>query len=327
MSCCDPKLDIKSIPDVNGRLRVPSYQRGYRWEPLQVVQLLDDLKDHAINHKPGEPYYLQPVVVAPANLEEFKELPAQQKFDFDLIDGQQRLTTLYLFFKVFESLKNTTIKDLNKMLAEGGITEDEFGSKYALASLFTDVDTTIGYEILYQTREDTEVYLKNIASKSAEDPSVTATPDHLYIYHAFHAILDWINKAPCKEGIPSNKDKIKDIATLLRSDVKIIWYQLSESIESWKKFTDLNAGKIALTNAELVKALLLSSSNQSIEEYQQDIVVAQWDRIENDLADEKFWNFLTRKPVSEYPVKIDLIFDLVAGKTEKKSQGRVLHIQ
>jgi len=244
-------------------------------------------------------------------------LEEAQRFDFDLIDGQQRLTTLYLIFKAFESLQNTTLKSLMEMVDNGEITEEEIEYRYALASVFKGVDTSIGYEILYQTRTETEGFLKNIALKTDNDPDVAATPDHLYIYHAYKAIHAWINRKSDKQDEPSNKDKIKDIATLLRTDVKIIWYELSESIESWKKFTDLNAGKIALTNAELVKALLLSNTNQSIEEYQQDIVVSQWDRIENDLADIKFWKFLTRKQMNEYPVKIDLIFDLVAGKREK----------
>lgn len=317
MSSTTPKLDIKVASDIKGRLRIPSYQRGYRWEPLHVMQLLDDLKEHTIYHKAGEPYYLQPVVVAPANPEELEKLNPSQRYDFDLIDGQQRLTTLYLLFKAFESLKNTPLDELMALIASNEINKDEFERRFALAALFKGVDTSVNYEILYQTRIETEDFLKKISTKTDNDPDVIATPDHLYIYHAYKAIHTWINKADAKSGEPSNKDKIKDIALLLRTDVKIIWYELSESIESWKKFTDLNAGKIALTNAELVKALLLSHTNQSIEEYQQDIVVSQWDRIENDLADEKFWKFLTRKSMNEYPVKIDLIFDLVAGKREK----------
>lgn len=309
-------LFIKSISDVKGKLRIPSFQRGYRWEPIHVMQLLDDLKEHVINHKPGEPYYLQPVVVAPANYGEVDSLPDEEKYDYDLIDGQQRLTTLFLIFKAFESFKNTSLSSLFEKKEAGEITEAELNAQYELTTIFKGVNTGLGYEILYQTRTETRYFLNDISDKQEGDPTVKSTPDHLYIFHAYRAILRWINAPSAANGIP-NKDKIKDISALLRSDVKIIWYELSESVESWKKFTDLNAGKIALTNSELVKALLLSSSNQTIEEYQQDIVVSQWDRIENDLSDEKFWNFLTRKPMSDYPVKIDLIFDLIAGKTEK----------
>lgn len=69
------------------RFRVPSYQRGYRWERLQVRQLLSDLSEA----NPDVPNYLQSIVVAPVSEDSVHY--------YDLIDGQQRLTTIYLILK------------------------------------------------------------------------------------------------------------------------------------------------------------------------------------------------------------------------------------
>ena len=75
---------------------IPSYQRGYRWTKMHVEALLEDI-DNFIEkqNKPGavnESYCLQPVVVV-----------AQKDTDglrmWELVDGQQRLTTLYLILK------------------------------------------------------------------------------------------------------------------------------------------------------------------------------------------------------------------------------------
>ena len=80
-----------------------------------------------------------------------------------------------------------------------------------------------------------------------------------------------------------------------KNQVKIIWYELSDSITDWKKFTDLNIGKIPLTNSELVKALFLRSKNFSgvndleAEEYEKQTLVAQWDQIERELSEQDFW--------------------------------------
>lgn len=67
---------------IEGVFFIPSYQRGYRWTSDEVTKLLDDIWESA-----GQPYSLQPIVV-------------QQKkdggSDWALIDGQQRLTTLWL---------------------------------------------------------------------------------------------------------------------------------------------------------------------------------------------------------------------------------------
>ena len=86
---------------LNYRFNIPEYQRGYRWEKKQVVDLMNDLKDfidrRAANQlKDKEFYCLQPVVVYKIG-----------DNHYDVIDGQQRLTTLYL---ILQALK-TTIED------------------------------------------------------------------------------------------------------------------------------------------------------------------------------------------------------------------------
>lgn len=304
----ETRLELKTVSDVCGKLRIPSYQRGYRWEPRQVFQLLDDLKEHVTNNS-AEPYYLQPVVVAPANPEELERLKAEERFDFDLIDGQQRLTTIFIIFKALEELKRYDRSTLNNM----EIDDNEFDRLYGLYTKVSNLNCELNYELIYQTRTNTKKFLKTIANKSIDDTDVVDSPDHLYIYYAYIAVRNWIER-------DDNSEKIKDIADFLHNNTLIIWYELAESVESWKKFTDLNAGKIELTNSELIKAVFLNRSNQTIKDYEQDIVVSQWDRIENDLSDIEFWNFLTTEPQDKYPVKIDLLFNLVAGKTKKNEK-------
>lgn len=79
----DAILEPRAVGDVTGAFFVPGYQRRYRWGPDEVDRLLADIWESN-----GEPYYLQPVVV-------------EQMADgrWELIDGQQRFTTLYLIFE------------------------------------------------------------------------------------------------------------------------------------------------------------------------------------------------------------------------------------
>ena len=87
----DKKLTFISINElIDKEFVVPDYQRGYRWQPKQVEQLLNDLWDFAYQHRfklndEESPYCLQPIVVA-------------QREDkmWEVIDGQQRLTTISL---------------------------------------------------------------------------------------------------------------------------------------------------------------------------------------------------------------------------------------
>lgn len=75
-------LETKFVADISGSFYIPSYQRGYRWSETEVVRLLDDIYQNGKKN-----YCLQPVVVR------------KKEDQYELIDGQQRLTTLYLIYK------------------------------------------------------------------------------------------------------------------------------------------------------------------------------------------------------------------------------------
>jgi uncharacterized protein with ParB-like and HNH nuclease domain len=67
---------------------IPAYQRGYRWSPLQVTQLLDDVWEFIQVSEGGNRhqfYCLQPLVI--------KAVPDGV---FEVVDGQQRLTTVFI---------------------------------------------------------------------------------------------------------------------------------------------------------------------------------------------------------------------------------------
>lgn len=74
------------------QFRIPDYQRPYRWGVEQALQLLDDLEETLDRHD-GEPYFLGSLV-----------LVQQDHPLHDVIDGQQRLTTLTILFSVLRDL-------------------------------------------------------------------------------------------------------------------------------------------------------------------------------------------------------------------------------
>lgn len=71
-------LEPKLVGDISGQYFVPSYQRGYRWGREEVERLLDDIYTNGDKN-----YCLQPIVVRRRN-----------DGSYELIDGQQRLTSL-----------------------------------------------------------------------------------------------------------------------------------------------------------------------------------------------------------------------------------------
>lgn len=69
---------------------IPSYQRGYRWTETQLSQLLDDLlKFKKDKENRDKIYCLQPVIVR-------KISETESTIDYEVVDGQQRLTSIRL---------------------------------------------------------------------------------------------------------------------------------------------------------------------------------------------------------------------------------------
>jgi len=74
------------------RFFVPHYQRGYRWEADQVEELLNDLAEFEDVKEVREFYCLQPLVVKP-------KTKGNVVVELEVVDGQQRLTTLFLILR------------------------------------------------------------------------------------------------------------------------------------------------------------------------------------------------------------------------------------
>ena len=259
------QLGEKIVGDIQGEFYIPSYQRGYRWDKTQVCALLNDIYENG-----DEPYCLQPLVVR-----------EDGEGRYEVIDGQQRLTTLYIIYRY---IKNRWPDD-----------NDE--PKFSLA---------------YETREENQEFFKHMDDESLAETNI----DFYFIHRAYTVVNDWFSNN--KNGKPFSL--VGDILKYFDKRVKVIWYELKNANieDAIALFTRLNIGRIPLTNAELVKALFLCRQNNNYQgkqlskEKQQEIAL-QWDTIERELHDEDFWYFLTNKQTESYPTRIELIFDFMAG--------------
>lgn len=127
---------------------IPAYQRGYRWKPLQVTQLLDDIREFSQrrNPQPEDFYCLQPLVIK-----------ATEHGPLEVVDGQQRLTTLLLILRHF-----------NERLSE----------KYRQKL----------YTLDYETRPQLLAFLDDPDEAAAEE-----NVDYFYLLSAIKAIENWFS--------------------------------------------------------------------------------------------------------------------------------------
>jgi hypothetical protein len=253
-------LELRLISDLTGEFFIPRYQRGYRWGRIEVVQLLDDLIQSA-----GNPYCLQPIVV--------KRIDDQH---WELVDGQQRLTTLYLLLRFMERA------NLQRR-----------GPRYTMR---------------YETREGSAAFLyESVPSRRSENI------DFFHIAGAYDTIGEWFKAKGHEDQVVAN-----DLFAYLHKSVRVIWYEASAELDATTLFTRLNVGRIPLTDAELVKALLLTSA--PLERRRE--IAQQWDQIERELHDDELWAFVSSAKEADCPTRITLLFDALAerGATPKHAR-------
>ena len=152
----DIVLESRLVGTIKGDFFVPSYQRGYRWGKTEVVRLLDD-----IYSCDGDSYYLQPVVVR------------KNGDKYELIDGQQRLTTIYLVYRYMNN-------------ASGGFIDEPQFSLY------------------YETRKKSASFLQSVDMARKEE-----NIDFWFICNAYDSIKQWF-EAKEKKSVLTNINKYFD---------------------------------------------------------------------------------------------------------------------
>ena len=320
-------IDRYAIPDLLGKnFFIPDYQRGYRWDKKQIFQLLSDLYLFFKPSGKGSFYCLQPVIVKKCDSSIVAKYQLQSEYDdniwYEVIDGQQRLTTIALIIK-FGELFLPQLKASNP------------------------------FKLFYQTRPE----LHTIFDKFSFDFTVQSIKctetrkldiDSFFIKKGLESICEWFTQPGAEfeeranligfidfwsHFIAPRKDNDKDAP----KSVQVIWYELRDGSNPRDVFKRLNDNKIALTNSELIRALFLSQSSEyQIEERlvvneenkelattmnrlrKQGHINEQWDAVEHNLRNPNFWAFATNNSANSYSCRIEYLFDLISQKYLKE---------
>lgn len=311
------KLQIAHIGDLsNMYFNIPDYQRGYRWETKQVCELLDDLFEFSESNKnnmenSGAFYCLQPLVV----VENKDNLIPNEKV-FDVIDGQQRLTTMFLILGYLQNgdvpyhlrYDRACDKNQSKSFSNGEIT----------------------YKDLTQLKDD----------------EIEKNPDFFYLTKAIDDIKDWFSQKKIsypkitgkiskviidddyqKTKTPFYDDTNDNDINGTQRDVRFIWYDATNEEIDYKGsisvFKRLNYGKTSLTAAELIKALLFQcdvyeSAHKAERRQVAFRMSTEWDRMEKSLQDKFMWSMLApeRKDKMSH---IDFVLSYVAKQILEKN--------
>ena len=179
-------LKVKDIfNSEKGKYKIPIYQRNYAWKELQIRQLIQDIYDYAKdnvenNENEKKKYYIGTLVVR----------PDKEKNTFEVIDGQQRLTTLSMLVAYLNNIVKTpnSTQESEKTKLENTITfQCRQVSTNSLNKIWgknssDDYEATdpilAGYQILKKSFED-------IVGKTSED----GTNEKYLAYLLEHVII------------------------------------------------------------------------------------------------------------------------------------------
>ena len=308
---------------------IPSYQRGYRWTEKQVGDLLrdllcfsNDLANKGNKDEKDQFYCLQPIIARPiTDIDQLKTIFGDDFNDsilehgvWEIIDGQQRLTTIFLLYKYLLDQKGWDAETLK---------DEEDGKEL--------------YHICYATRKGSSSFLENLSLKAIKDSSEEVFKENVDYFHmanAFKYISEWIKtdgkSINVRYQLGGSLDNVRtSLFKLLNGmsdtkggSVQVLWYELAENKgkRNIKEFQKINTGKIRLTDAELIKGLFLLEKNFSTSEkyIKQSELALEWEFIENTLHANNFWYFLQKKGF-DMPNRIDLLFNLIYKKAALKN--------
>ena len=204
---------------------VPEYQREYVWDRQQVEQLMADLVE-SFENDPKKEYFLGSIVT-------YKE-----DHFYELIDGQQRLTT---FFLILCALKNIYKKNNEPSEIVG-----------AIENLIKSVDITqeaivTRYHLQLQYEEASN-YLELIHKREPKPEQLTASGVRLF--DAVQTIESYI-----EEKLPHYSEQ-KKLAAFLLNKTRFIQIETYDMTDALKIFETINQRGVGLNPMDLLKNMI-----------------------------------------------------------------------
>jgi uncharacterized protein with ParB-like and HNH nuclease domain len=256
--------DAVSIQDLFSRhdyYQVPRYQRGYSWTNEEVQALLDDLYE-VYTKFPDEAYLLGQIIVCPS---------INRKEDFnswDVIDGQQRLTTLYLIALTIYRAVNSDFLD-----GRGKKTKQRVSDIESLLYWFLEDDSSETPQARLNTAADGPEFVNKLL-QGQELPEQDSSPTQGHIREAIETIEVFF-----QSKFENLFDSWKFLEYILDHAV-VIKLQLDDTNHALRVFLKVNNRGLVLDDADLLKSLLFQKV-QSDSDF--DTLSKNWDTATNSL--------------------------------------------
>ena len=271
-------IDQKTVKglfsDTQADYLIPDYQRPYAWEETECQTLWDDLfafaipEDDASRFKREDKYYLGPIVT-------FKNEKGKQ----EVIDGQQRLTSLLLLLRAFyersSNQKDSETKSMRKMIEQCIWKTDEFDKPDQNA---LKIDSEVA------TDEDKGEFLEILKSGKAHDNYKSQYAEN---YRFFEKKIDeFVNKLP---------DFFKYLPVRILNNCILLPIEAENQDTALQIFFTLNDRGKPLSDADIFKAQFYKHYSAM---GQKETFIDRWNKLA-DFASATFKDTSSESPMDE----------------------------
>ncbi|MCQ2342531.1 MAG: DUF262 domain-containing protein [Paludibacteraceae bacterium] len=212
-------------PSTGNVFYIPNYQRGYKWTKENVQTLLDDLLRFVQSGDTTNKYYC---------LQNISLIEDEANKRYNVVDGQQRLTTLYIILSYLK---------YRQFIAEN------FDSNSLIYAIRTETGDFLRTEVA-----SGKIWEKTIVPQNARHK------DEYYICDVAEGIHQWFSIFEKDTDTEKDKDKSKYVDAILNHLQLIVNDLTSNDNTEEALFAGLNGGKVDLDGADLVRAELITRS-------------------------------------------------------------------
>jgi uncharacterized protein with ParB-like and HNH nuclease domain len=254
--------------------RIPEYQRPYIWSRDEVNELLDDLT-FASTDKPNHEYFLGSFVFQSKKAGSH----AGQEFDEnDLLDGQQRMTTLLMLFACIRDITSDhdAKKDCQDSIYQQGSPYKNIPERNRLVFAIREaVQDFVDAFIKTAGGTGRKGDLENLANQ-AEDTSVQNMAKAILEIRRYFMDLE-------------NQVSPENLLKFLLNKVLLIFVATQDLEDAFRLFTILNDRGVPLRNSDILKSLNLGAVEKEVDKTR---YAKLWEEAESELG-EDFDRFLT----------------------------------
>lgn len=209
---------------------IPEYQRSYVWQKDNIEELIEDLY-YAFENKEDNEYFLGSLVLKNTNNQNFAE--------YEVLDGQQRLTTFFMMIAVLRDLLKD--EDYKSTMREMIYQKENKLKKIPSRNRIT-----------YYIRDNVENFISEFiiadnGTMKKEELLNKIDSDNISISNMANGILIISN-------LLSQKEKLEEFVIFLLNKALFIYVSTDNTEDAFRLFTILNDRGIPLTSSDILKS-------------------------------------------------------------------------